>query len=79
MASPNNSNHRVAQHRLTLREAGMRPIQIWVPDTRGLAFNQKAQEQSRQVAQADSQDHTLDTFLDAALADLEESEGPDQK
>lgn len=38
---------RVQKHRDTLRAAGLRPVQIWVPDTRKLEF---AAECQRQVA-----------------------------
>ena len=48
----------------------MRPIQIWIPDTRRAGFAEEARRQSREVAAADRADPTLDTFLDAALEDL---------
>ena len=36
---------RVAKHRASLRKAGMRPIQIWVPDTRSKKFRAEARRQ----------------------------------
>lgn len=40
---------RVAAHRAELRKRGLRPIQIWVPDTRAPGFAEEARRQSRQV------------------------------
>jgi hypothetical protein len=62
---------RVRKRRDALRKAGLRPIQIWVPDTRARGFAEECRRQARLVAQADRQDAELATFLDAAVADLE--------
>ncbi|WP_408735289.1 antitoxin MazE family protein [Rubritepida flocculans] len=40
---------RVAAHRAELRRRGLRPIQIWVPDTRAPGFVEEARRQSRLV------------------------------
>jgi hypothetical protein len=40
---------RVAAHRAELRKRGLRPIQIWVPDTRAPGFAEEARQQSRLV------------------------------
>ncbi len=40
---------RVATHRAELRRRGLRPIQIWVPDTRAPGFADEARRQSRLV------------------------------
>ncbi|KRF20960.1 hypothetical protein ASG90_00640 [Nocardioides sp. Soil797] len=37
---------RVKRHRQRLRDQGMRPIQIWVPDTRAPSFANEAHRQS---------------------------------
>ena len=42
----------VAAHRARLRAQGLRPIQIWVPDTRSPAFAQAARRQSRAIARS---------------------------
>ena len=42
---------RVQKHRAELRANGLRPVQIWVPDTRSAAFAQECQRQSRVLAQ----------------------------
>ena len=38
---------KVASHRAKLRAQGLRPIQIWVPDTRSPEFTKEARRQSR--------------------------------
>ena len=62
---------RVQKRRDALRMAGLRPIQIWVPDTRRPDFADECRRQSRLVAQADGQDHTVEQFMDEALADID--------
>lgn len=47
---PNSSKARVRKHRARLREQGLRPIQIWVPDVRSPHFAEEAHRQSRAVA-----------------------------
>jgi len=55
---------RVAEHRVRLREQGLRPLQIWVPDTRAPEF---AEEAHRQSALAAASDNASDdqAFVDA--------------
>nr|WP_277924452.1 antitoxin MazE family protein [Sphingomonas sp. CROZ-RG-20F-R02-07] len=62
---------RVRKRRDVLRAAGLRPIQIWVPDTRRPGFADECRRQALVVAAADAADHDLDAFLDAALVDLD--------
>lgn len=64
-------NARVQRHRETLRAAGLRPIQIWVPDTRRPGFDDECRRQCLMVAQADQEDPTLNPFMDEVLADVE--------
>lgn len=45
---------RVSEHRKRLRAAGLRPIQMWVPDVRAPGFADQARRQSLVVAMADS-------------------------
>lgn len=49
-ASPKSSRVKVQAHRARLREQGLRPIQIWVPDVRSPAFRAAAHRQSLAVA-----------------------------
>jgi len=43
---------RVQKHRKALRAAGLRPIQIWVPDVRSKRFATQAHRQSLAVARS---------------------------
>jgi hypothetical protein len=54
----------VQAHRDRLRAQGLRPIQIWVPDTRSARFASQASRQSRLVA---ASPHAADdqAFIDA--------------
>ena len=62
---------RVRKRRDALRHAGLRPVQIWVPDTRRPDFAAECQRQSRLVATADAADPDLLAFLDAAMAETD--------
>lgn len=46
------SRDKVREHRKRLRQLGLRPIQIWVPDMRSPAFVKEAHRQSRAVAKS---------------------------
>ena len=46
MAERSTSAARVQKHRKALRAAGLRPIQIWVPDTRRRGFAEECRRQS---------------------------------
>lgn len=43
---------RVSKHRKALRAAGLRPIQIWVPDVRSKRFATEARRQSSAIARS---------------------------
>ena len=64
-------NERVQKHRDALRMAGLRPVQIWVPDTRRHDFAEECLRQCRLVAQADMADTSMQQLMDEALADVE--------
>ena len=49
---PLSSRQKVHAHRQRLRDQGMRPIQIWVPDTRSPSFKAQAHRQSLAVAKS---------------------------
>ena len=64
--------HRLRKRRDALRAAGLRPVQIWVPDTSRPGFAEECRRQSLLVASADASDRELNALLDAALADLDD-------
>ena len=61
---------RVNKHRDSLRAAGLRPVQIWVPDTRAPGFAEVCRCQTALAAASDRADGGLTRFVDAALEDL---------
>ena len=69
---PTPVSERVQKRRDTLRAAGLRPVQIWVPDTRRPGFADECRRQAALVAQSDQLDTDLSDFMDAAVADLDE-------
>ena len=62
---------RVQKRRNALRMAGLRPVQIWVPDTRRPDFAAECHRQSKLAAKADIADVDMLDFMDAALADVD--------
>ena len=63
-------NSRVQKHREALRHAGLRPIQLWVPDTRDPGFADECKRQAMAVAASDSKDASLEALMDEGLEDL---------
>lgn len=61
---PRSSRGKVREHRERLRQEGLRPIQIWVPDVRTSTFRLEAHRQSRAVA-ASPFAHEDQAFIDA--------------
>ena len=63
-SSPRPSRVKVREHRERLREQGLRPIQIWVPDVRSPAFRSEAHRQSLAIATSPVA-HDDQAFVDA--------------
>lgn len=63
-------NERVKKRREALRAAGLRPVQMWLPDTRRAGFAKECARQARLLAAAEADDRDLNGFLDAAFLDL---------
>jgi DNA-binding LacI/PurR family transcriptional regulator len=47
------SRERMARYRQRMREKGLRPVQLWLPDTSDPAFIAKCQRQSMKLAAHD--------------------------
>ncbi len=60
---------RVQKHRAGLRAAGLRPVQIWVPDTRRAGFADECRRQSLAL-RADSQETDVLSWMEV-VADTE--------
>jgi hypothetical protein len=63
-------SERVRAHRQNLRAAGLRPIQIWVPDTRRPGFAEECARQSRVICESHAEGDLLD-FIEQT-ADLDD-------
>lgn len=63
---------RVRRHRQRLREQGMRPIQIWVPDVTAPGFAEEAHRQSAAVANS-LQEADDQAFVDSLAADWDDA------
>jgi hypothetical protein len=59
---------RVRTHRDNLRAAGLRPIQIWVPDTRAPGFAEECARQSRVIAESAGEKEDMD-FIERITED----------
>ena len=62
---------RVKKRRDALRMAGLRPVQIWVPDTTRPDFAAECKRQSKLASQADMEDVEMSGFMDQALSDMD--------
>ena len=70
MAERSTSAGRVQKHRQALRAAGLRPIQIWVPDTRRRGFAEECRRQSLLLT-GDARETDVLDWLDQ-VADLDD-------
>ncbi|MGA8249508.1 MAG: antitoxin MazE family protein [Mycobacterium sp.] len=62
---------RVRRYRERLRQQGLRPVQIWVPDVNAPEFVREAHRQSALVAASD-QDQDDQAFVDAVSYDWDD-------
>ncbi len=62
---------RVEKRRIALRMAGLRPVQIWVPDTRLPGFAAECKRQCGLANQSDLADTALHKLMDDALLDVD--------
>ncbi len=67
---------RVRAHRQRLREQGLRPVQIWVPDVRAPEFVAQAHRQSAVVATGEHEGADQ-AFVDAISVDWDAEAEPD--
>ena len=56
---------RMANYRARMRAAGLRPLQIWVPDTRAPGFAETCRRQARAIAAADPAGDEIMRFIEA--------------
>ena len=64
-----NVTNRVRKHRDSLRIAGMKPVQIWVPDTRSESFRRKCERESLSLVADPQEAETLAWIAEVADTD----------
>ena len=64
------TTEKAAKYRERLRAQGLRPVQIWVPDTRCKTLAEEVRRQSLRVSQKDESD--LMDELDMAASQIED-------
>jgi len=69
--SESSVSKRVQKHRDALRAAGLRPIQIWVPDSRREGFGDECRRQAALVAQSDSMDPSINDWMDEVASEID--------
>jgi hypothetical protein len=74
MKNPLSRAERVARRRAKLRAAGLRPVQLWLPDTRRVEFTAECRRQSRlirdsETAASRAEDDGWATLSEEALSD----------
>lgn len=70
MAEPLSRAERVARRRAKLRAAGLRPVQLWLPDTRAAEFASECRRQSRLIRDSETASSGAeDAFWEAASAE----------
>lgn len=70
---------RMASYRQRMRAAGLRPVQLWVPDTRSPEFLARCEATAQAIA-ADDEDNDLEEWFALSLEGLPDydwgEEGP---
>ena len=59
----------VRNHRARLRAQGLRPVQLWVPDPRTVAFAEQAAHDMRALAELPPEDEALLDAFELSLAE----------
>lgn len=62
-------SQRVERHRERLRAQGLRPVQIWVPDSRGEGFAEECRRQSKMLQDDPLEQETSDWLEHVADSD----------
>lgn len=65
------SREKVSAHRARLRAAGLRPVQLWIPDTRTAAFAREAHLESVRIANSPTEAEDQ-AFIDAISISLDD-------
>jgi DNA-binding LacI/PurR family transcriptional regulator len=67
---PTSPARRMKDYRDRLRAAGLRPVQLWLYDTRTPQFAARARKAARLIAAHNAANREMDAFADAAFKDM---------
>jgi hypothetical protein len=67
------SRHRTTRYRQALREKGLRPVQLWLPDTRAPEFAAEARRQCARINAVDRADGMMDWLEQVSVFDDDEA------
>lgn len=68
-ASKKSGTERVREYRERMRAKGLRPVQVWLPDTSSEEFIRQAREQAKAVAHSANEKADI-SFADSLTEDL---------
>ena len=68
-----NVRERVARYREQMRAKGLRPIEVWVPDTSRPGFAEEVRRQAEIISQSDRREDIMG-WIEAVSADWGEEE-----
>ena len=66
MVSTGTGAERAQRRRDKLRAAGLRPVQIWVPDTRAEGFAEECARQSRLILETEAQASEAEAWFEVS-------------
>ncbi len=67
---PASPTKRMKNCRDRLRAAGLRPVQLWLYDSRSAQFAVRARKAARLIAKHDTANLEMDAFAEAAFQDM---------
>lgn len=71
---PHSSRTRMTRYRSRLRTLGLRPVQIWVPDTTRPGFVEAARQQCARINEADRSEPIMEWLEEVSWLD-DDAEG----
>lgn len=68
-----NVRERVARYRAQMRATGLRPIEVWVPDTTRPGFAEEVRRQAELLGQTDQRENIMD-WVESVSSDWDEEQ-----
>ena len=69
------SSARTRRYRDELRRRGLRPVQVWVPDTRAPGFAERVRQQCEAINRSDHEERIMDWVEAVSVFDEPDEEG----